>query len=264
MGAQDTQIAATALATPAGVTHVPTEMERRADPAHIEIIQSMYASRARTIINALLAFDALLAWYYPLKQSIPFLCDMETREDRALENMQTAIDMHEIFERATISNHKSFMVHGAIFKVTKDILRVGDSWAVGLDSLELLNAESKRAATSAGARNLTFRSAGEARKALTTKIGPAQLVATKGCNTSMAVSTLHSLLTQQYLRRGDGIASIPDSRRKVRLFQQGRTKLRSAGNSAADRACEYDPRSQTCLEAFVEFVAEIASSSDSL
>ena len=252
-------LAPVALATLAGVQHMPTAMERNADPAHLQIIRDMYGSRAQTLINALLAFDALLAWYYPLKRSIGFLCDKEIRERRALENMQTAIDMHEIYERATISHHKSFMVHAAIFKCTKDILRLGDSWAAGLDSLELLNAETKRTATSAGARNLTIREEGVSRKPLTTKEGPAQLVVTRGCNTSMAISTLRSSLTQQYLRRGDGIASIPDSRRKVRLFQQGHTKLRSAGNSAADRAAEYDPRSHTCLEAFIELIAELVS-----
>ena len=155
---------------------------------------------------------------------------METREARALSNMKTAIDMHEIFERATISNHKSFMVHGAIFKVTKDILKVGDPWSVGLDSLELLNADTKRTATSAGARNLTFREETVQRKALTKVEGPAQLVTLSATQTSMAVSTLKSMLVSRYLRRGDGIAAIPDSRRKVRLFQHGRTKLRSAAS----------------------------------
>ena len=33
----------------------------------------------------------------------------------------------EIYERLSINNHKSFMPHGAIYKVTKDILKVGDS-----------------------------------------------------------------------------------------------------------------------------------------
>ena len=131
----------------------------------------------------------LAAWYYPLKASIPFLCDLERREERALSNMQSAIDMHEISERATISNHKSFMIHGAIFKVTKDILRVADPWSAGLDSLELLNAETKRAASASGARNLTCRTEGVSRKPCLAKEGPAQLVATKGCNTSMAIST---------------------------------------------------------------------------
>ena len=101
--------------------------------------------------------------------------------------MQTAIDMHEIFERATISNHKSFMVHGAIFKVTKDTLKVGDPWSVGLDSLELLNANTKRTAkaTSAGARNLTSREETVQRKALTKVEGPAQLVTLSATQASM-------------------------------------------------------------------------------
>ena len=142
--------------------------------------------------------------------------------------------------------------------MTKDIGKIGDAWAVNLSSLELQNAETKRTASSSGARNLTFREAGEARKPLTQKEGPAQLVTTKAVCTSQAVSTLNSMLVTQYLRRGDGIASIPDSRRKVRLFQHGRSKLMSAGSSAADRAAEYDPRADTCLKAFVRLLAELA------
>jgi len=36
-------------------------------------------------------------------------------------NMCLAIDMGEIFERVSIRKHGSFLVHGAIFKVTRDI-----------------------------------------------------------------------------------------------------------------------------------------------
>ena len=47
---------------PLGVLqHTPTAMEQKADPAHLQIIRDMYGSRAQTLINALLAFDALLA-----------------------------------------------------------------------------------------------------------------------------------------------------------------------------------------------------------
>ena len=71
----------------------------------------------QTIINLLLAFDAYFSWYYPYVESIPFMCDYSTRESRAFDNMCAAIDMHEIFERVTIRNHKSFLPHLAIHKV---------------------------------------------------------------------------------------------------------------------------------------------------
>ena len=142
----------------------------------------MYGSRAQTIINALLAFDAYLAWYFPLKKSIPFLCEEELREERALDNMRTAIDVQEIYERISINNHKSFMPHGAVYKVTKDILRVGDGWACGIQALELQNAETKRVATSAGARNLTMREGGVARCALRVCIKQNKLAPLVGAN----------------------------------------------------------------------------------
>ena len=69
------------------------------------------------------------------------MCDMPLREARALENMRAALDMHDAHERVSIYSHKSFLVHGAIYKVTRDILRIGDVWAVDLSPLELQDAE---------------------------------------------------------------------------------------------------------------------------
>ena len=46
------------------------------------------------------------------------------------------------------------MPHGAIFKITRDILKVGDIWAYCLSALELQNAETKRVATSGVSRRL--------------------------------------------------------------------------------------------------------------
>lgn len=238
---------------------MPTAAELSADEADLQVILDLYGSRARTVINALLAFDAYMNWYYPLKESVPFLCNMALREERAFDNMCSAIDMQEIFERLSINGHKSFMPHGAVYKVTKDILKVGDAWALCLSALELQNAETKRTATSSGSRNLQLRGSGEARQPLHSKIGPAKLVTTKGYSTTQALSTLKSLLTTTYLRRGDGIASIPESRRKIRLFEHGRTKLRGAGSSAEDRACDYDARADTCVKAFVRLLADLAA-----
>ena len=58
---------------------------------------------------------------------------------------------------------KSFMPHGAVFKMTRDILSVGDIWAGDLSPLELQNAETKRVAESSGARNLELTSEGQMR-----------------------------------------------------------------------------------------------------
>ena len=55
------------------------------------------------------------------------------------------------------------MPHGAVFKMTRDILSVGDIWAGDLSPLELQNAETKRVAESSGARNLELTSEGQMR-----------------------------------------------------------------------------------------------------
>ena len=132
--------------TTAELVRTPTAVELTADAGDLDMIRELFGSRANTIINCLLAFDAYFAWYYPLKKSVPFRCDMAQREERALDNARRAIDMHEIMERVTIRNHKSFLVHGAIYKLSRDILRVGDVWATDLSPLELQNAETKRVA----------------------------------------------------------------------------------------------------------------------
>ena len=115
----------------AEVKHVPTQIERDSDQESLRKIRARYGSRAQTLINALLAFDAYFRWWYPFKKSIPFMAPMEVREQRALENCRAAIDMHEIYERISINNHGSYLPHGATFKVSRDILLVGDVWAVG-------------------------------------------------------------------------------------------------------------------------------------
>ena len=121
----------------AQLEHKPTYLEQMADAEDLRIIREVYGSRAQTIINILLAWDGFLAWYFPLKDSIPFMCPVPMREERALSNMQLATDMFEIFERVCIRNSKSFMPHAAVYKMTQDILTIGDIWAVDLSALEL-------------------------------------------------------------------------------------------------------------------------------
>ena len=109
----------------ASLKHQPTNMEKAADSEHLKIIRELYGSRAQTIINALLAFDAYFAWYYPvkdLKDHAPFSETSPSAEEAAFVNCCRAIDLHEITERISIRNHKSFLFHGAIYKVTRDII----------------------------------------------------------------------------------------------------------------------------------------------
>ena len=134
----------------------------------------------------LLAFDAYLAWYYPFKESLPLRSSMEERRERAYDNCCRAIDMHEMFERVTIRNHKSFLVHGAIFKVSRDIMKVGDVWAYNLSPLELQNAETKRTASSSGSRRLQLSSTGQMRPAMR-RTGPSNLVTTTGYSTTASL-----------------------------------------------------------------------------
>lgn len=189
---------------------------------------------------------------------------MEGRKKRALDNARAAIDMHEIFERVTARNHKSFLVHGAIYKVSRDILQVSDVWAFSTSSLELQNAETKRTASSCGSRRLQTSSSGVKRAplTLTSSQGPANLVKTKGYSSTMALSTLKHLLVSNVLKRGCGLYELPETRRNERLFGvrgKGRITLPSSGVKLEARvqACneQYMPREDTCLKAFIRLLS---------
>ena len=216
--------------------HVPTAMELAADPAHIKMIRDIHGSRAQTLINALLAFDAYFAWYYPLKNNImgPLDTDKEKVLSCAFTNCTTAIDMHEITERLSIRAHTSFLLHGAIFKVTRDILRVGNAWMFGTSSLEHA-AESRNQAHNQAVRS---KAAGDGTGPGQTRIGmalgfagPARLTLTSGYNSSLSLSTLNFLLVRGILRHGDDLVATPMSRWAGRLFGvygigNGRLRLR--------------------------------------
>ena len=253
--------AAGAAGAPPKLKHIPTALERAADPAELKIIRDLYGSRGQTIINTLLAFDGYFKWYYPLKETIPFLAPMSVKLPRARDNCRLAIDMHEIFERLAIRKHGSFLPHGAIFKISRDILEVGDVWATDLSKLELQNADTKRTASQGGARNLTFR------KSTTTIApqrkwteGPAAIIHTAGYYTSMAVSTMRKLLGKRYLSEGDGLWRTPLSRQRERLFGEAGSG-RTSGRRKLKVPTMHDipPRDDSCLSAFVRLLAAIAT-----
>uniref|UniRef100_A0A7S4MF79 Uncharacterized protein n=1 Tax=Prymnesium polylepis TaxID=72548 RepID=A0A7S4MF79_9EUKA len=231
------------------------------------MIRDLYGSRSQTIINALLAFDAFFDWYYPYEDSISIDATQGEKDARALDNMQKAIVMTEAYERVSILNHKSFLPHFAIFKVTKNIRDVGDVHAYNLSPLELQNAETKRTAAANGSRRITTSASGKTRVK-----GTHEVVETRGYRTTMSLSTLRHLLVAQTLRRGDGIIATPASRRKERLFGAsgtGRVKVERAGAKLAllekqEAEGAVDPREDTCVAAFIRLLAVAAEASDHL
>ena len=155
------------------------------------------------------------------------------------------------------------MPHAAVYKMTQDILTVGDIWAVDLSALELHNAAAKRAAESSGSRRMELSSSGQARQPLKSSVsgahGPARLVKTRGYSTTLYISVMRHLLMQNVLRRGDGLHKVHDSRRTERLLgDNGRTKLLSAGIKLEKLGTDYNPREDSCLKAFVRMLAERA------
>lgn len=234
-----------------GDGHIPSAFEAAANQDGLKVLRQLYGSRAQTIINMLLAFDAYFAWFYPFKKSIPYMCAMEKREERALDNCRRAIDMQEMFERVAIFNHGSFLPHGAVFKVTRDILRLGDVHSHDLSALELQNAESKRVFESGGARHLKFSEQGRTHKK--DGQGGHKLIVTRGYGATAATTTLFKLLATQKLRQGDGSFSTPASRRGERLFGQsgtGRSTLVKLEFEDGMHA-GYKPENDTCLDAFI-------------
>ena len=142
---------------------------------------------------------------------------------------------------------------------SRDILLVGDVWATDLSPLELQNAETKRVASSSGSRRLQMSSSGQSVAGLKTgTYGPPRLITTRGYSTTMALSTMKHVLSHQELLRGNSTHSLPDSRRKVRLFGQGRTKTLSS-HIKYEHVEDYEPREDTCIRAFVRLLAQAAT-----
>ena len=108
-------------------------------------------------------------------------------------------------------------------------------WAVDTSDLELQNAVTKRKAESGGSKCLELRAEGQMRAplhseedrqkrmALEKTAGPGKMISTSGYSTTLALSTMRSLLALGKLRRGDGILSIP------RLHGKQRGSLRMVG-----------------------------------
>lgn len=243
--------------------HQPSAVEAAANQASLQAIRLIYGSRAQTLINVLLAFDSYLAWFFPFKRSIPYQCDVAMREQRALDNCRLAIDMMEMFERVSIHSHGSFLPHGAVFKVTRDILNIGDVGAHDLSALELQNADSKRVFESGGSRHLTVSDSGKTH--IKDGMGGYKKIITKGYGSTAASTVLFKLLATQKLRQGDGGIAMPSSRRGERLFGShatGRSKLVKLEVHGQNEE-EYDPEKDTCLDAFVRLLeARISAGPD--
>ena len=92
--------------------------------------------------------------------------------------------------------------------------------------------------------------------------GPANLVKTRGYSTTVAIYVLKHMLMQQQLRRGDGLYSVPDSRRRERLMVHGRTKHAHSGvklEKLAGAEEGYSPEEDTCIKAFVRLCAGLSA-----
>jgi hypothetical protein len=185
------------------------------------------------------------------------------KEARALDNCCSAIDMQEIFERVSIQKQGSFLHHGAVFKVTRDILEVGDIWAYDLSALELQNAESKRVYERGGARCMAITTSGTTHKATggdrkhKSTGGETRLIVTKGYGSTAATSCLKKMLGTAQLRAGDGLYSTPASRKSERLFGEkatGRTKHVKTEYDDSEQP-GYSPASDRVFDAFLRLMA---------
>jgi hypothetical protein len=247
----------------AEVQRQPSAVEAAANQESLEIIRKLYGSRAQTLIDILLSFDAYFKWYYPFKRSVPYGSSTLVKEERALSNCRTAIDMQESFERiaAASNGHGSFLAHGAVFKVTRDILEVGDVWAHDLSALKLQNAESKRVFEAGATRHLTMTDTGTTHRK--DSDGEVTVYVTSGYGATAATTTLKKMLIQKTLRVGDGAYSTPVSRRAERLFGEkatGRSKLvKVEWADSGYGPAKYDPASDSCLDAYVRMIAARAS-----
>jgi hypothetical protein len=143
-----------------------------------------------------------------------------------------------------------------IFKVTRDILEIGDVWAHDLSPLELQNAETKRVYERGGARHLQFASEGTTQRKGSD--GIVTCYSTRGYHGSAATSVLTKMLATSYLRVGGGEYTMPSSRRAERVFgsnSAGRSKDMK-GDRAEAATPDYDPANDKSLRAFVRLILD--------
>ena len=178
---------------------------------------------------------------------------------RALENMQLAVDMHEMFERVSLGLHGSFMPHAAIYKITQSILEVGDVEAFDTSPLEMQNAETKRKARSTGATNRTTIPEGVSQRGPRKEEGPPGLHTVAARAATTATTTLKKLLTSNHLQRGkpDAPAAIPAERRTEKTFGStgtGRSKPERSGVKLQQTSQEIRPRDDSVLLALTRMI----------
>jgi hypothetical protein len=238
---------------PAVLPHIPTAMERQADPEAIAYIRQVMGGHAQLIINSLLVADAFITAYRVIMKPMVFLSDdVEVKEKHAFDVMCAMIDYSEILERVAIRRHKSWYPHLGVYRWTQWILDRGDLWAVHMSALELLNAETKRTAENNGSKCLEHRASGLTQIGPKTvgKLGPVALIQTKGYNGSLSESTFtHMAVKQLRRRRGEGIRT----RVAERLFgvlRTGRATLARFGQKHCMDA-DIDPRTDTAICAWV-------------
>ena len=222
-------------------------------------LKAKYGNWAIPAIRTALAFDAYFSWYYAWRNKVPLDAPREDKETRALENMQLAVDMHETFERVSLSRHGSFMPHAAIYKITQSILEVGDVEAFDTSPLEMQNAETKRKARSTGATNRTTIPEGVSQRGPRKKEGPPGLHTVAARAATTATTTLKKVVTSTNLQRGKpgAPATIPAERRTEKTFGStgtGRSKPERSGVKLQQTSQEISPRDDSVLLALTRMI----------
>jgi len=269
---RNARIATSAMAAPAASSSVERDqdelsytesfVERQFFADHAgatDSLKAKYGNWANTAIRTALAFDAYFSWYYAWRNKVPLDAPQEDKETRALENMQLAVDMHEMFERVSLSRHGSFMPHAAIYKITQSILEVGDVEAFDTSPLEMQNAETKRKARSTGATNRTTIPEGVSQRGPRKKEGPPGLHTVAARAATTATTTLKKLVTSTNLQRGKpgAPAAIPAERRTEKTFGStgtGRSKPERSGVKLQQTSQEIRPRDDSVLLALTRMI----------
>ena len=205
------------------LTYTETFVERQFFAEHegaADSLRAKYGNWAIPAIRTALAFDAYFSWYYAWRNKVRLDAPRKDKEERALQNMQLAVDMHEMYERVSLGQHGSFMPHAAIYKITQSILEVGDVEAFDTSPLEMQNAETKRKARSTGATNRTTIPEGVSQRGPRKKEGPPGLHTVAARAATTATTTLKKVVTSTNLQRGKpgAPATIPAERRTERTF----------------------------------------------
>ena len=260
----------------------PTALELACDDDDLALIRRHYGSFAQLVINALLVWDGAFALFWVQSERIGWRCPAAVSVKHALDLCRASIDLHEISERVSLQQCKSWYNHLWEYCMIDHILLTGEP--LSISDLELLNGLLKRTAKSNATTRIELSDQAKEARAEAEAAAAAEddadegeegdeeqvVVSRKPYASTMSWQVITFLVLQQQHRKdddaikfrtaerlfgehGSGRSSLPKKQKMVEpttavLFAKALETYSSSAGKVDVTAVE--PRADTCVKAF--------------